>query len=224
MQKKSAAVFSCFYGYHTDLGSEAPSSSSQEESIHNPLSSLDIPSHTKIKIWNSAQHYLSDLSAICKSPSAGWWRTHRARGLTMSSYQRVTDTYVTVTALPISLQRFAPIQLQLESVLKWFKSQKAQLNLTKLAERKKGPHQKASTKKGTKYIRDMLSQAEESSFRTRALRQTPTSTSSIPSQPSKASHHSSMASQQTPMVNQQTSMASQQTPMVTQQLSTNLKR
>ena len=33
MQKKSAAVFSCFYGYHTDLGSEAPSSSSQEESI-----------------------------------------------------------------------------------------------------------------------------------------------------------------------------------------------
>ena len=141
----------------------------------------------------------------------------------MSSYQRVTDTNVTVTALPISLQRFAPIQLQLESVLKWFKSQKAQLNLTKLAERKKGPHQKASTKKGTKYIRDMLSQAEESSFRTRALRQTPTS-SSIPSQPSKASHHSSMASQQTPMVNQQTSMASQQTPMVTQQLSTNLKR
>ena len=91
----------------------------------------------------------------------------------MSSYQRVTDTYVTVTALPISLQRFVPIQLQLESVLKWFKSQKAQLNLTKLAERKKGQHQKASTKKGTKYIRDILSQAEESSFRTRALRQTP---------------------------------------------------
>ena len=102
MQKKSAAVFSCFYGYHTDLGSEAPSSSSQEESIHNPLSSLDIPSHMKIKIWNSAQHYLSDLSAICKSPSAGWWRAHKARGLTMSSYQRVTDTYVTVTAFSCS--------------------------------------------------------------------------------------------------------------------------
>ena len=127
---------------------------------------------------------------------------------------------MTVTALPISLQRFAPIHLQLESFLKWFKSQKAQLNLTKLAEMKKGPHQKASTKKGTKCIRDILSQAEESSFRTRALMQTPNSTSSIPSQPSTASHHSSMASQQTHMVNQQTSMASQQTPMVTQQLST----
>ena len=51
-----------------DSGSEVPSSGLQEESIHNPLSSLDIPSHMKIQIWSNVQQHLSDPSAICKSP------------------------------------------------------------------------------------------------------------------------------------------------------------
>ena len=223
-----------------DSGSEAPSSSSQEESIHNPLSSLDIPSHTKIQIWSSAQHYLSDLSAICKSPGEedAWLvkssQDKRPHYVKLSKSNRcnryICDSdCLTYKSSKICAHSVAVAEKNdhLESFLKWFKSQKPQLNLTNLAESgkpstsgKKGPHRKASTKKGTKYIRDILSRAEESSFRTRAPRQTPTSTSSVPSQPSTASHHSSMASQQTPMVTQQTSMASQQTPMVTQQLST----
>ena len=93
----------------------------------------------------------------------------------------------------------------LESFLKWFKSQKPQLNLTNLAESgkpstsgKKGPHRKASTKKGAKYIQDILSWSKNhASFKTRTPRQTSTSTSSAPSLPSTASHLSSRASQQT---------------------------
>ena len=108
----------------------------------------------------------------------------------MSSYQRLTgatDTYMTISALPTSLQRFvcnsvaiAQKNDHLESFLKWFKSQKPQLNLTKLAESgkpstsgKKGSHRNVSTKKGTKYIQDILSQAEESSFKTREPMQKP---------------------------------------------------
>ena len=60
----------------------------------------------------------------------------------------------------------------LESFLKWFKSQKPQLNLTNLAESgkpstsgKKGPHRKASTKKGAKYIQDILSWLKNQALR-----------------------------------------------------------
>ena len=62
----------------------------------------------------------------------------------MSSYRRVTgvtDTYVTMTALPSKSSKICAHSVaiaqkndHLESFLKWFKSQKPQLNLTKLAE------------------------------------------------------------------------------------------
>ena len=62
----------------------------------------------------------------------------------MSSYRRVTgvtDTYVTMTALPNKSSKICAHSVaiaqkndHLESFLKWFKSQKPQLNLTKLAE------------------------------------------------------------------------------------------
>ena len=147
----------------------------------------------------------------------------------MSRYQRVTgatDTYVTTTALRAHSVAIAQKNNHLESFLKWFKSQKPQLNLTKLAESgkpsssgKKGPHQKASTKKGTKYIQDILSRAEESSFKTRAPRQTSTSTSAALPQPSTASHQSSRASQPTSVVNQQLSTEPEQVATIPLQMS-----
>lgn len=174
MQKESGAVLSCFY-YTTqpDSGSEVPSSSSQEESIHNPWVFLH-PWRSEFGVVHSSTSLIFQPSASHQVKMSGWWRAHKARGLTMSSYRRVTgvtDTYVTMTALPSKSSKICAHSVaiaqknnHLESFLKWFKSQKPQLNLTKLAESgkpstsgKKGPHQKASTKKGTKYIWDRLS-------------------------------------------------------------------
>ena len=154
-----------------DSGSEAPSSSSQEESIHNPLSSLDIPSHTKIQIWSNAQHYLSDLSAICKSPGEeDVWLVKSSQGkrphyVKLSKSNRCNRYICDSDCLAYKSSKICAHSVavaqkndHLESFLKWFKSQKPQLNLTKLAESgkptsgKKGPHRKALTKKGTKYI------------------------------------------------------------------------
>ena len=150
-----------------DSGSEVPSSSSQEESIRNSLSSLDIPSHTKIQIWSSAQQYLSDLSAICKSPGEeDAWLVKSSQGkrphyVKLSKSNRCNRYICDTDCLAYKSSKIcahpdaiAQKNDHLESFLKWFKSQKAQLNLTKLAESgkpstsgKKGPHRKASTKK-----------------------------------------------------------------------------
>ena len=67
--------------------------------------------------------------------------------------------------------------------------------------------------------RRLKNQALAPSFRTRAPRQTPTSTSSVPSQPSTASHHSSMASQQTSMVTQLLSTESEKVATTPLQMS-----
>ena len=222
-----------------DSGSEVPSSGSQEESIHNPLSSLDIPSHMKIQIWSNVQQHLSDPSAICKSPGKeDAWLVKSSKGnrphyVKLSKSNRCNRYICDSDCLAYKSSKICAHSVaiaqknnHLESFLKWFKSQKPQLSLTKLAESgkpstsgKKGPHQKASAKKGTKFIRDILSQAEESSFKTRAPRQTSTSTSAAPPQRSTASHQSSRASQQTSMVTQQLSTEPEQVATIPLQMS-----
>ena len=125
----------------------------------------------------------------------------------MSSYQRVTgatDTYVKVTAKICTYSVAIAQKNDHLSFLNWFKSQKPQLIPQSWLKLKKllhlGRKDRIERLQCTKYIRDILSRAEESSFRTCAPRQTPTSTSSAPSQPSTVSHQSSLASQQTSMI------------------------
>jgi len=149
---------------------------------------------------------------------SSYYGYHTARLRQWSTYWRVTgvtDTYVTVTGLPTSLQRFMPIQLQLlKRMITWNLSwsglnhrshnsiSQIWLKVENLQHLERKDHIERLQQRRVQSIseassRRLKNQALAPSFRTRAPRQTPTSTSSAPSLPSTASHLSSRASQQT---------------------------
>ena len=153
------------------------------ETVETPLSPLGLSSHMSARMWSKACSLIEEESALVHSPgdSSAWivkscsgQRPHYvkpSKGSYSCDEQCLTYKSAKICSHTIAVALKCN---QLDKVIRWYRTMKCKPNSTAVAETGKPSstgkksRRKASSKQGTKHVRELLATVEESSFRSRA--------------------------------------------------------